>query len=313
MIFEFFTALRERVRLRSYVLEQSFLRPESSDWSVSLPLPPGSDLDQSWPFRVCIVSHIFNVDLGEEMLSYMSHCSIKADLIITTNTLAKQQALAEIFGGWSKGDVDIRVVPNRGRDIAPKFVACRDAKDNYDLILFLHSKKTAGMSDADQWRHWLFENLCGSPEIYKSVFQLFATYPDLGVVFPQNYPSVRPFMTWHGTFSIASALGKRIGIRLRRWRQTDFPAGSMYWVRPAALARIYDLQLTELDFPEEGGQTHYTIAHAIERLILHCCEAAGFWWLKTTSVSVVPSGPVYSVKSAGEVKAIQTERKFKVL
>ena len=69
-------------------------------------------------------------------------------------------------------------------------------------------------------------------------------------------------------------------MNLRADAALDFPAGSMFWARGAALRPLLDLGLSFDDFPAETGQTDGTLAHAIERLFLHSCERAGYGWLK---------------------------------
>lgn len=65
----------------------------------------------------------------------------------------------------------------------------------------------------------------------------------------------------------------------------EFPSGSMFWGRSAALRPLLDLQLQFADFPEEAGQIDGTLAHAIERTILYFTELAGFRWAKILSDS----------------------------
>src|SRR4051794_24828825 len=74
-----------------------------------------------------------------------------------------------------------------------------------------------------------------------------------------------------------------MGFPLPQAAPLDFPSGSMFWARSAALRPLLDLHLSFDDFPAEAGQTDGTLAHAIERLYFLVCEQAGFDWLKITA------------------------------
>lgn len=47
----------------------------------------------------------------------------------------------------------------------------------------------------------------------------------------------------------------------------NFPAGSMFWAKTAAMLPLFNLNLEYKDFPEERGQADGTLAHVIERLL----------------------------------------------
>ena len=75
-----------------------------------------------------------------------------------------------------------------------------------------------------------------------------------------------------------AALAKS-GITITPDSALDFPVGSMFWARSAALRPLLDLELSFEDFPAEVGQTDGTLAHAIERLYFYACEKSGLRWV----------------------------------
>ena len=85
----------------------------------------------------------------------------------------------------------------------------------------------------------------------------------------------------------------------------DFPSGSMFWARSAALRPLLDLRLGFDDFQAEAGQTDGTLAHAIERLYFLVCEQAGFDWLKITA-----RGELYEQRSVTAVSNPQDLDRF---
>jgi lipopolysaccharide biosynthesis protein len=216
------------------------------------------------------------------MLFYLRNIPVPADLFLSTDTPEKQAALQSVFAGWDKGAVEIRTTPNRGRDIAPKLVGFADVYDRYDLVLHLHSKISTHAAFLAPWRSYLFEILLGSPEIVRSILDAFARVPDLGMVAPQHFEGIRRWIGWNGNFQAAHALAARMGLNISPRRALDFPSGSMFWARPAALRPLLDLKLGFDDFPEESAQVDHTPAHAIERLYFYACERSGHTWFKIT-------------------------------
>ena len=259
-------------------------RPAAQDWSVAVPFSYTPTAAQP---RVAVLCHLFHIAVAKEVLFYCRNLPAPADLMLSTDTADKQAELQAVFASWDKGAVEVRVMPNRGRDIAPKLVGFADAYDRYDLVLHLHSKISDHAGFLTPWRSYLFETLLGSPEIVRSVLDAFGRVPDLGMVAPQHYEGIRRWIGWNGNFEGAKTLAERMGLNLSPRRALDFPSGSMFWARPAALRPLLDLKLSFDDFTKEGAQLDHTPAHAIERLYFYCCERSGHSWLKITSPALV--------------------------
>ena len=273
--------LRQSLRRRLHKSGVPGGLPQDRDFSLGVPFDFEPALGPA-P-RVAAMVHIYHPDLAAEFAILLSYLPQGATVLITTDTEGKCRAILAAFAAWEKRSVDVRIVPNRGRDMAPKLTAFVDRYAEFDLLLFLHSKKTAFSSAGEGWRELLLGGLCGSQRVVASICALFEAEPALGLVFPQHHEPVRAYTGWEYNFSAARALGRRMGIELRRDGLMDFPSGSMFWVRPAALAPILALGLTAADFPEEAAQTDATTAHAIERLFALAAELAGFGWLKVAA------------------------------
>lgn len=257
--------------------EPNTSRPAAADYSVAVPF---GYLPLATQPRLGVICHLYHTEVAREVLFYLGHLPLPADLMLSTDTAAKQAELQTIFGDWSGGAVEVRVTPNRGRDIAPKLVGFADVYGRYDLVLHLHSKMSSHATFLEPWRAYLFETLLGSPQIARSVLDAFARLPDLGMVAPQHYPAIRRWLGWNGNFDAARTLALRMGLTLSARRALDFPSGSMFWARPAALQPLLDLHLSFEDFPAESRQQDHTPAHAIERLYFYSCERSGHTWLK---------------------------------
>lgn len=284
-------------------------RPQSQDFSLSVPFAPAVLMDES--FAIAVVLHLFHEDLAGEFRRAVEHVRAPCDILITTDTEGKKRAITAAFAGWPHGKVEVAIFPNRGRDIAPKLIAFCDRYADYDLLLFLHSKKSESADFGTAWRNHLVNSLCGSPAIVASVLALFAADRGLGMVAPQTFGQIRDRTGWRGLGVEARSLSSRLGLDLDLNGTLDFPAGSMFWARPNALGPLLELKLTPEDFPEEMGQFGGTIAHVIERLFLLICERAGYHWVKVeASHSLRPSGPVIAVGSPRELGPAIEQAKF---
>ena len=230
--------------------------------------------------RVAAAIHMFHPELSPEFRQVLEQIPGSIDVVFSTDSEEKRIEIGRHFDGWTKGALDVRVVPNRGRDIAPKLTAYQDLHDKYDLILYLHSKHSGNLVDGTAWRHYLLHTLAGSAAIAASILEAFHADPQLGIIMPQHWPPVRGWVNWSTDFPASREMGRRMGLGLTPGHVVDFPSGSMFWARPVALRPLFGLGLCVEEFAEEAGQIEGTPAHAVERLFLYACEIAGYRWAK---------------------------------
>lgn len=261
-----------------YGATQSTRPTEATDLAVEIPFQYEID-SLKLPQVVAVVAHVFYPEMAAELLRYIKHIPVRADLTLTTDTTSKKLQIDEIFSTYQGGTVEVRIFPNVGRDIAPTFVGCRDVFERYEFFLHIHTKKSPHSGRFSEWRTFLLENLLGSSEIVSSILRLLAT-DDVGIVFSQHYPAVRNLLNWGYDFEIAQDLLDRVGVTLTRDLVLDFPSSSFFWGRSAALRPLLDLKLDWSDFPLEEGQIDGTIMHAVERSILYFSERTGYRWAK---------------------------------
>ncbi len=255
-------------------------RREADDYCLQVPFRHSPSAVPVRP--VAVVCHLFHADLADWALELAAHIPFPADLYISTDTIAKRDAIARACTAWTGGRTEIRVVPNRGRDIAPKLITFADVYDQHDLILFLHSKRTDHYAAAGSWRDFLTDAIVGSEQVVSSIIEIFTRRSDVGIVAPQHFPPLRSsgHIQWGGNFLAARRLAWRMGFDIPVRQPMDMTSGSMFWARATALRPLLGLHLQLSDFPEEAGQLNGTTAHAIERLFLHACEHAGLTWVK---------------------------------
>lgn len=245
-----------------------------------LRLPLGYEVGESGVGRIGVILHAYYVDVAPDVLERLQNVPAPADVFISTDTAEKAEALRRSFAAWDKGAVEVRIAPNRGRNIAPQLIAFRDVYATHPLVLLIHGKKSEHNGALAGWRDFLMRSLLGSPAAVRGIVETFARLPNLGVLAPRTYSAVRQHMIWGENYPVCRDLGTRLGVAIYPDSPLDFPAGAMFWARSAALKPLLDLDLSFDDFDDEDGQTDGTLAHAIERLVFHACEQAGYRWAR---------------------------------
>ena len=290
-------AVRQRVRNLSPSAEPFEL--VSADGIVKSHAAPLSRKALKLPFEtfstrrrdapVCAVIHAFYVDDIECVAANLSKLSNRIDVFLSTDTDEKMKSILAAFNRYDNGSVECIVVTNRGRDIAPKFVHWRSIYERYEFFLHFHLKKSLhAQGILEGWYDHLKKHLIEDPRVVASIIDLLEENTRIGIVFPEHFDPVRRMLNWGYDYSRAYELLKRMNFRLTTEHILDCPSGSMFWGRTAALAPLLQLGLTLDDFEPENGQVDGTLAHAIERLILHSCELAGYRW---TAFTIETSGP----------------------
>ncbi|GGB21682.1 hypothetical protein GCM10011380_09090 [Sphingomonas metalli] len=288
-------------------------RPDGAP-DASMLVPFDYEVDPGFDGRIAVICHLFHEEMADELKQLMANIPRPVDVYISTDTAEKSAIIERAFSTWSGGRVDVRLCDNRGRDIAPKLTTFTDVYDGYDLILYLHSKRSLTSTIGRQWFESLTQSLVGSPATVASILAVFATDPSIGIVMAQHFAPIRHLISWDGNYRLARGLAKRMGIALSPRLVLDMPSGSMFWFRPAALKPLLDLRLQPNDFPAELGQVSGTLQHAIERLILYVTESAGYGWVKVSSdASADAAAPSVSIASPADLPAFIARYRFDLL
>jgi hypothetical protein len=233
--------------------------------------------------RIGVFAHVFYPDVFEEdLLPYLDNIPFPCTIYITTCDPIDAATIEAITRSRSSYRFEIKVVENRGRDIAPFLVHCRDELRNVDLGLHIHTKKSLHYrSEFASWRTHLLEHTLGSPALVRQIVTLL-WHDHIGAVSPCAYDPVEAIVNWGGNFDIASSLLEEAGERLWAEQPLEFPAGSMFWFKTKALDKLLSLHLDAKHFEPETGQIDGTLAHVVERSFFYFVEAAGFSWLLLT-------------------------------
>lgn len=226
--------------------------------------------------RIAVHLHMYYHDLAAEFADHLKNMPFAYDLYVSVKNEEGETACRSAFSNLQNcQSLTIKVVDNRGRDIAPMFCTFGEALRGYDFIAHLHSKKSLYNGGATEgWRQYLTRNLLGSADTIRKIFTLLST--GHGVVYPQNFKSL-PLQanTWLANKAMGTAWCARLGIAPVPQGYFDFPAGSMFWARGDALQPLFSANISINDFVGESGQTDGTFAHCLERLLVLSAKKQG--------------------------------------
>jgi lipopolysaccharide biosynthesis protein len=223
--------------------------------------------------QIAVILHLFYVDLWEEILRYLDQLDEDFDLFVSLSPetgAGFDERIREEFP-----HADVRYFDNRGRDIGPFMMFLRDERlQHYELVCKIHSKKSPHRVDGDRWRGNLLHQLLGAPAIIREIRDVFEADPSVGLLGPANHLD-RDEDSWGSNRQRMEQLARRMGVGSSDIT-LEFFAGSMFWFRPRAFARLLDLGIELEDFEAERGQLDGGLHHALERSFPIAVRAAGY-------------------------------------
>ena len=226
----------------------------------------------SRPLRAAIALHAFYPDVLAEMLAALRDLPAEHKLFVST-TAARQAEVEALLRAAGRPHA-LHVFDNRGRDILP-FLRMHAAisAEGFDLVVKVHTKKSAHRKDGTTWRRTLVEPILGR-QGFARILAAFAADRTLGMTGPDRH------LTGFRNNIVPNearvfGLARRLGLTARDVTHGQFFAGSMFVARVAALAPLMSLAIGEADFEPEAGQLDGTLAHAIERGLALSVVASG--------------------------------------
>jgi GT2 family glycosyltransferase/SAM-dependent methyltransferase len=228
------------------------------------------------PPTIAVMLHCYYLDELPLLLDRVSQIPFPYSLFVTTTDEEKKALIQSQLSEWSRGPTEVRIVENRGRDIAPRLIDLRAIYADFEYVLHIHTKKSMHNGALSGWLSQMLCDVLGSEEVVRSVFAIFSESPDTGVIAPRYHEPIRPFVSWGPNFDRCQDIAHRMGLTIEPDQQIDFPAGSVFWARTQALKPLLDLNLERRDFEPEQGQADGTLAHACERMVFLAAEQAGF-------------------------------------
>lgn len=251
------------------------------DEGLSAPPPPEAPTD---PAPVAVVLHLYYPELWPEFAARLAAQRFDFDLFVTlTGPASRSESLeGQIRAAFPKAA--IWHLGNRGRDILP-FLRLVNAGllARYRAVCKLHGKVSPHRRDGAAWRQDLVGAVLGASELTAARLAQFLADESAGLWLAEGHLLAAP-EDWGPNLPQLKALLARLPPEAQaRAEIRAFPAGSIWWVKPAVLAQLAALQLTAEDFEPERGLVDATLAHVIERAMgpltlaagLRLCEGGG--------------------------------------
>lgn len=248
-----------------------------TDATQPKPIPPG--------VRIGLHIHAYYTDIFPEILARLEQNKVRPDLLISVTSEEARAEIKRQLVAYSKGQVDIRVVPNRGRDIGPFLTEFGESLKQYDLIGHLHTKKTADIPNeavGKSWYRFLLENLLGgSVPMADIILGQMAQDRNIGMVFPDDPHVVGWDKNKHYVTQYSSALA------FKEFPESlNSPVGTMFWARPASIMAMLNLGLQWADYPPEPLPYDGSLLHGLERLFGLAVGQAGYSIVNTNVAGV---------------------------
>lgn len=220
-------------------------------------------------FKIAVHIHLHYFDLSNYFIKKLKNITQPFDLFISTNS-NNNEKIIQLF----KNNLDyvsklvVKTVPNRGRNFSALVIGFGKELVNYDILLHIHSKKSAHNPLFNNWLDHIMNHLCGNKNAVTNIVNLFNK--DAVAVYAEPFSSVAgDSSSWKNNKKIAKRLlSKFSNISINNLNVIEFPVGGMFWIKPKAIRSLFKADIKFTDFSNEPLPSDGTLAHAIERIIL---------------------------------------------
>ncbi len=230
-----------------------------------------------------VFAHIYYEEIAPEIAAALKNIPYPFVAYVSTANEFKKSVIELAFAREGIANVVVKILPNAGRDIGPFIFGFAQEVRKHEICLRLHSKKSTHSDDArfgTDWRRFLISELIGDVERAKFAVGAFVGRADLGMLIPAYWRGIDP--QWLGiadNWEPLRTLLDAIGVSIDTDEPIEYPCGSMFWFRSAALEPLLSLDLQPEDFAEASEENRdATLAHGFERVFLYSAAKAGMTW-----------------------------------
>lgn len=271
-----------------YIYENLITRINLHDLMVRLNLNyviSGSRTECVSVSNYAIFAHLYYEDLFDYCIQKILNVPENFDIYISTDTEEKAFVIRTKIERQKRSKVQVSVLKGPGRDLSALLVGFREYLMMYEIICFIHDKKSSQMDYETVGKIFhenLWENTLHSRDYIRGIMKKLEENKYLGVVAPpmifHNVYFHTAIDAWTICFEKTEELAKRLGVDIRISKEKNPVAlGSVFWCKTAALGKLFSHEFRWEDFPEEPMPVDGTISHAIERIFPYIAQEAGYY------------------------------------
>ena len=237
--------------------------------------------------RAALHLHLHYTEGIQGLLQKIKNAKSMPNLFISVTSEEGKKKLKLILSKYGLQAQEITVFPNRGRDIGPFLTGFGPRLfSDYEVVGHLHSKKSPHAHDdyLENWVEFLENGLVGEKGgMMDAILGRMATDPTIGIVYPDD-PGC---FGWEDNYSYGKQLLEKLGFEVPSQDSSmNFPVGTMFWARTAALKPLINLNLKRENYPEEPVAIDGTMLHAIERIFGMLPGLTGFRTVVTATEGI---------------------------
>jgi GT2 family glycosyltransferase len=216
--------------------------------------------------KIFVHLHLHYLSMADYFAAYLKNIPFDFDLFLTINDEVDEKELKSTFDTQRTKNVVVRYFENRGRDVFPFLKVLKEVGDSYEYALHIHTKKSAhNPLFGTRWLGHMMSRLLYNESYIENLIYIMQSF-DVGLIVPEVMKELVPNYKWGKNKDLVANLFSQSNIAPTVLEsRLVFPAGNMFWVKPAALKKIYTKGIEVNDFPPEPIPIDGTLAHALER------------------------------------------------
>jgi lipopolysaccharide biosynthesis protein len=220
-------------------------------------------------YSLAVHLHIFHEEYLNTVIKYFERNRKVSLFISVPNEIFKNELESNLTQVLK---LDVRVVPNKGRNFAPLFVEFGEELGKFDLVLHLHSKFHQNSYKRKKWANSLWDHLLLNEMFIETALAYFNERANLGLYYPRDFRWYPHSIGWNGTEAKSKFHFVELAAQIDQAKALKFPIGGMFLTRGANISYIsetinsWNLFPAEADNQDEISQG-LTLEHSLERLI----------------------------------------------